>query len=92
MSDSTKGPKNGVWVGLKRCGCCVAVCIDDGNPKYRKHVNAAKREFLREGLSVVNATWQDWQEKHMPNMRRTCEHDQANAPAVGLAETQEPGK
>lgn len=81
-----KEPKNGVWVGLRRCGCCVAVCVDDGEPRMKKHVNAAKREYLRDGLSVLNVSWQEWQTKHLPTMSKNCPH-RVPPPAQTQAET-----
>ena len=62
----------GVWVGLRRCGCCMAVCVDD--PAYPKAVSKTKREFLREGLSVVYGTWEEWLTKYLPSMKADCEH------------------
>lgn len=73
----SEGPKNGVWVGLRDCGCAVAVVCDDGDPKKKRMVNSAKREYLKQGLSVVHATWQEWQEKYRPNFTRNCEHTKA---------------
>lgn len=61
-----------VWVGLRRCGCCVAVVIDD--PEHAADVESTKREFLRDGLSVVQASWADWQVKYLPLLKRHCEH------------------
>lgn len=62
----------GVWVGLRKCGCCVAVCTDE--PDYPKDVAKSKRDFLRDGLSVVYGTWEEWQTKYLPTMKRNCEH------------------
>ena len=67
--------KPGVWVGLRRCGCCVAVCVDD--PKHGADVNKTKREFLRDGLSVVYGTWEEWQSKYLPSMQGDCKHEAA---------------
>lgn len=64
------GDKPGVWVGLRRCGCCVAVCVD--TPEHKTDVNKTKREFLRDGLSVVYGSWEEWQSKYLPSMRRDC--------------------
>lgn len=67
----TKEPR--VWVGLKTCGCCVAVCVDDPTvPK--KDIEATKRNFLDDGLSVVSASWQEWTDKYLPSLRRDCGH------------------
>jgi hypothetical protein len=65
-------PDPGVWVGLRRCGCCVAVVVDE--PNYPKDVNATKREFLRDGLSVVYGTWDEWLTKYQPSLKRKCGH------------------
>lgn len=72
------GPKNGVWVGLRRCGCCVAVCCDGGEPHMKKHVDAAKREYLKSGLSVVNVTWREWRTKYLHVFDAHCPHQEAN--------------
>ncbi len=72
------------WVGLKKCGCCVAVVLDD--PEYKRDTEKAKREFLKHGLSVVHATWQEWQEKYMPSMGVKCTHDQPLAGTNDLSE------
>ncbi len=61
-----------VWVGLKACGCCVAVVVDV--PGHEKHTAKTKREFLRDGLSVVRGTWQDWEGKYLPSMKAECGH------------------
>jgi hypothetical protein len=73
-----------VWVGLKACGCCVAVVVEDA-PKFadprshRKDVEKTKREFLRDGLSVVRASWQEWQERYLPSLQRDCAHPERRA-------------
>ena len=64
----------GVWVGLRKCGCCVAVVVDQ--PEHQKDVNKTKREFLRDGLSVVYASWDEWQGKFLPSLQRDCGHAQ----------------
>lgn len=74
MTDEAK--KNvSVWVGLRRCGCCVAVAVDDGSRP--KDVASNKRDFLDDGLSVVHATWQEWEEKYRPLML-SCSHAHAD--------------
>lgn len=65
---------DGVWLGLKKCGCPVAVTVDAPDIP-RKHLNESKRQFLREGLSVLYASWEDWQTKWMPIFKLDCEHD-----------------
>ena len=62
-----------VWVGLKTCGCCVAVCVDDPSIA-RKDVDRSKRQFLKDGLSVVSASWDEWQTKYLPAMKFDCTH------------------
>lgn len=64
----------GVWVGLKRCGCCVAVCVDDPDVP-RKDIESSKREFLDGGLSVVYGTWDEWLTTYQPNFSRDCPHE-----------------
>ena len=66
MVEEMSEPDYGVWVGLKRCGCCRAVVVD--NPAHKKDTERSKREFLKSGLSVVSATWQEWVEKYRPTM------------------------
>jgi hypothetical protein len=65
----------GVWVGLRRCGCCRAVTVD--NPAHRKEVEQDKRDFLRSGLSVVYGTWQEWLTRYGPTMKSICPHEAA---------------
>ena len=62
-----------VWVGLKQCGRCVAVVIDDDHA-HRNDVEATTLEFLRDGLSVVSASWREWRAIFMPSLLRNCEH------------------
>lgn len=71
-----------VWVGLKTCGCCVAVCVDRHEQAQAKHVEKTKREFLRDGLSVVHGTWDEWLTKYMPSLRSDCPHDTPTAVAT----------
>lgn len=74
---STTAPEKkavSVWLGLKLCGCPVAVCVDRHEPEYAKHVNKTKREFLRDGLSVIHASWEEWQTKYLPIFKRECGH------------------
>lgn len=66
-----------VWVGLRPCGCCVAVCVDRHEKEHAKDVNKAKRDFLREGLSVVHGSWEEWQAKYLPSMQADCTHKKA---------------
>lgn len=73
----------GVWMGVRRCGCPVAVATDYGEDAPRQmnsHVNKCKRDFLRDGLSVVYATWEEWQTVYFPKFKRDCEHERT-APA-----------
>lgn len=62
-----------VWVGVKVCGCCVAVCVDDPMVP-RRDIEATKREFLDSGLSVVSASWDEWQSTYLPSLQRDCAH------------------
>lgn len=66
-------PKNGVWLGLRRCGCPVAVVVDNGD--HPKDVNQSKREFLKEGLQVIAATWSEWETVYRPKFLKDCEHE-----------------
>lgn len=72
----------GVWLGLRRCGCPVAVVVD--MPDHKKDTEQSKREFLREGLSVVYATWQQWETTYRPNFLSECEHEKAARQAKEL--------
>ena len=56
--------KPDVWVGVKRCGCPVAVVVEMADKP--KETEKAKRDFLRDGLSVVRATWEEWEQKYLP--------------------------
>ena len=76
-----------VWVGIKRCGCCVAVVVDQ--PDRQKHVRQCKEEFLRDGLSVIYGTWEEWRTKYMP-VFMGCSHEarsteSATAPVADFA-------
>jgi hypothetical protein len=67
----------GVWMGVRRCGCPVAVVTeygDDAPKSLNAHVAQCKREFLRDGLSVVYATWGEWVNVHSLAFKRECEH------------------
>lgn len=66
-----------VWVGLRMCGCCAAVVVDE--PEHKKDTERSKREFLKSGLSVVSASWQEWLDKYRPTMvtSKGCIHSQA---------------
>jgi hypothetical protein len=63
----------GVWVGLRKCGCAVAVVVD--TPEHSKDVAKTKREFVNEGLQVVYGTWDDWQKKYLPVFMSNCSHE-----------------
>lgn len=73
----TLTPNPDVWVGLKACGCCVAVVVDQ--PGRAKDVEKTKREFLRDGLSVVRASWQQWRDVYMPSLQGDCSHGAAKS-------------
>ena len=62
--------KPDVWLGVKRCGHAVAVCVDA--PEHKKETEKSKRDFLRDGLSVVHATWDEWESKWRVNFM-TCD-------------------
>lgn len=62
-----------VWLGLKRCGCPVAVCVDRHEAAHAKDVSKTKREFLRDGLSVLEASWSDWETKWLPMFKADCQ-------------------
>lgn len=64
----------GCWVGIKKCGCYVAVVRDDNNPDHAKHTEEAKHKFLSEGLSVVFATDAEWEQKYFPKFLEDCTH------------------
>jgi hypothetical protein len=75
-----------VWLGLRRCGCPVAIVVDSCPPRcdqkvHRRAVEKSKREFLRDGLSVIHATWEEWETKYRPNFLRECEHTRAEKAA-----------
>jgi hypothetical protein len=74
VSMSDKAPE--MWLGLRRCGCPVAACIDDGEID-KKHIEQSKREFLDEGLQVIVVPWSEWQEKWRPLFVLDCPHSQA---------------
>jgi hypothetical protein len=61
-----------VWVGLKACGCCVAVVVDQ--PEHANDVEKTKREFLSSGLSVIRASWQQWCDVYLPSLQSDCTH------------------
>jgi uncharacterized protein with NRDE domain len=52
----------GVWMGVKRCGCVAAVARDSHS--HPGHTDESKLEMLRNGLSVVYASREEWMEKH----------------------------
>lgn len=64
----------GVWMGLKRCGCPVAVATDAPDIP-RRHLEQSKRDFLKSGLQVVYASWDEWRVKWSPIFMKHCEHD-----------------
>lgn len=71
----------GVWMGVRRCGCPVAVATDYGDDaprEFKTHINKTKREFLKDGLSVVYATWDEWIAIHSPKFLLDCEHVRAS--------------
>lgn len=70
---TTKTPD--MWLGLRRCGCPVAACIDDGEIEA-KHVEQTKRDFLKDWLQVILVTWAEWQETYRPLFMRECPHSQ----------------
>lgn len=61
-----------MWLGLKRCGCPVAACVDEAPAKL---VEQSKRDFLKQGLQVIVVSWAEWQEKWRPIFVRDCPHD-----------------
>jgi hypothetical protein len=63
---------DGVWVGLRRCGCCAAVVSIEKD--YPKDTEKSKREFLKSGLSVVYASGQEWRDKYLPTLKAECPH------------------
>lgn len=67
-----KNPSPDMWLGLKRCGCPVAACVDTGKSD---DVEKSKAEFLGEGLQVIVVTWAQWRETWMHKFREDCEHD-----------------
>lgn len=73
----------GVWMGLRQCGCPVAVVTDYTGTSIAKETRAdttrCKREFMRDGLSVVYATWEQWTTIYGPKLASTCEHERAKA-------------
>lgn len=58
-----KNEDTGVWLGIKQCGCVVAVC--KAHIAKAEHVEEAKLEWLASGLSVLYATRDDWQNKYV---------------------------
>ena len=82
--------ESGVWVGLRRCGCCRAVVVD--NPEYQTDVEKSKREFLEGGLSVVYATWQEWLDKYSLTMKVNCPHMPAKDATVAKPNGERSGK
>lgn len=73
MRDKLKG----MWVALKRCGCCVGVCTerDDASAKELYYNNTELIAWLRDGHTVRLATWEEWREQHMPGFL-DCPHEQ----------------
>src|SRR6185369_6291781 len=67
---ATRVENPGGWVGVRKCGCCVAVTVDCASRP--KDIAKTKREFLKDGLSVVYGTWDEWQTKYLPSMQRHC--------------------
>jgi hypothetical protein len=62
----------GVWMGVKRCGCVAAVARDSHS--HPGHTDESKLEMLRNGLSVVYASREEWMEKHLPGFLHDCPH------------------
>jgi hypothetical protein len=48
-----------IYVARKVCGCCVGICNDYGDKATGKMV----AEFIAEGLTVTNVTWQEYVER-----------------------------
>lgn len=68
----------GVWMGVRACGCPVAVCtVAPDLPK--KWVEQAKREYLKQGYQVVYASWSEWLTAWSPKFVKHCEHNPAPA-------------
>ena len=61
-----------IWIGVKDCGCYVAVCVDD--IEHPGDVEKSKIDFIKDGLSVVRVTWQQWREDYMPKFLLDCPH------------------
>lgn len=69
--------KPGMWVALKRCGCCVGAAVD-------RHGTDNDWEFLawlKSGLRVQLATWDEWRCEHLPGFLE-CPHEPAQSVAA----------
>jgi hypothetical protein len=45
------------YVGIKECGCMVAVVFDD--PRFRKDTAKTVAEFIKSGYRVENKIWSE---------------------------------
>jgi len=67
-----------MWLGIKACGCVVAVAV--GAPDVpARDVEQTKRGFLKEGLSVMRITWAEWETIYRPKFLR-CPHEAKETP------------
>lgn len=55
------------YVGIKPCGCCVAVCVDI--PEHKKDTAKFVARCLKDGLTVERKTV-EWSRKNL----LMCEH------------------
>ena len=79
---SAKTEPSEVWVGIKACGCPVAVVVHrDEFKDARKHTEETKHEFLEGGLSVVRTTWDQWVSDYLPRFSH-CPHGEKQQPTA----------
>lgn len=60
-------------MGLRRCGCPVAVVVVDTDYPA-SDVEKSKRDFLKQGYNVVYSDWGEWSDVYRPKFLRHCAH------------------
>jgi hypothetical protein len=66
----------GMWLGIKRCGCIDGVTKDiQGN----RAIKAEKASWLAAGRSVVYVTPDEWRAKYLALFLEDCTHESVEA-------------
>jgi len=62
------------YLGVKRCGCAVAVVFD--NPEHAKDVRETVAEFMQDGLTIERVS----RDVAVDRLSRDCSHREESRP------------